>query len=178
MAYLRFAAPNWPPAEPLASLRGPEWRLLMATGVAVAGCLATSILCRLWARRNASGRNWGLARLLTGTAAATALSALGILLWSGDLPDPRAHALGATVAALVFYAALHVGIGGVIIVASVIRRALGARAGPLRGGAAGGRPPHRWLTGWAGRSATVAVQRPVENGPPGWRAVLALTRRG
>ncbi len=51
-------------------------------------------------------------------------------------------------------------LGGVIIVASVVRRALGARAGPLRGGAAGGRPPHRWLTGWAGRSATVAVQRP------------------
>ncbi|MRX50674.1 cytochrome ubiquinol oxidase subunit I [Paracoccus sp. S-4012] len=124
VAYLRFASPGWPPPE-AARMRGEtgEMLILLAAGAVVT--LATCVLRRWWVARNAEGGGWGVVPWLTGAVELAAGAALVLLLWSGWLPDPRAHALGATMGALVAYAILHVGVGFLMTVATLIRRMLG-----------------------------------------------------
>ena len=52
-------------------------------------------------------------------------------LIGGVAPPPRQHALGATAAALIFYVALHAGIGLLFLVSNLLRLGAG-RVSPLR----------------------------------------------
>ena len=54
----------------------------------------------------------------------TAIAAVWALI-GGVTPYPRAHALGATAAALLFYVALHAGIGVVFLVSNLLRLGAG-----------------------------------------------------
>ena len=66
-------------------------------------------------------RGWiGLALLALFAAIATTVALIG-----GVTPHPRAHALGATAAALLFYVALHAGIGLFFLVSNLLRLGAG-----------------------------------------------------
>jgi cytochrome c oxidase subunit I+III len=111
--YLWIAAPNWPAAitpEPSRMLA-----LLAVATLAVAAAAARGSL-----RAVATGgraRGWiGLAVLALLAAIA---AAVGLIV--GVAPHPREHALGATAAALLGYAALHAGIGLLFLVSNFLR---------------------------------------------------------
>ncbi len=115
--YLWIAAPNWPPAETFA----PNLRLAVVTIAALAVAAAAA---RLSLRALAAGgmtRGWiGLAML--GLFVAIAADAE---LIAGVVPRPTDHALGATAAALLFYVALHAGIGLLFFVSNLLRLGAG-----------------------------------------------------
>jgi cytochrome c oxidase subunit I+III len=115
--YLWIAAPNWPPAEMFA----PDLRLavIAVAALAVAAAAARGSLRALAA--DGRTRGWiGLAML----ALLVAIAAYGGLI-GGVVPRPTEHALGATAAALLFYVALHAGIGLLFLVSNVLRLGAG-----------------------------------------------------
>jgi cytochrome c oxidase subunit I+III len=74
-----------------------------------------------------SSRSWiGLALLALLAAIAACVGLMG-----GIAPSPREHALGATAAALIFYVAVHAGIGLLFLVSNLLRLRAG-RVSPLR----------------------------------------------
>jgi cytochrome c oxidase subunit I+III len=115
--YLWIAAPNWPAAtapEPSRMLA----LVAMAT-LAVAAAAARGSMRAVAAGGKAGG--WiGLAML-----ALLAAIALAVGLIFGVVPHPREHALGATAAALLFYVALHAGIGVLFLVSNFLRLGAG-----------------------------------------------------
>jgi cytochrome c oxidase subunit I+III len=115
--YLWISAPNWPPTTVL-----EPSRVLALVTVAALGLAAATARGSL--RALASGgavRGWiGLAMLALFAAIAAAGAQIG-----GVTPYPRAHALGATAAALLFYVALHAGIGVVFLVSNLLRLGAG-----------------------------------------------------
>ena len=115
--YLWISAPNWPPATVLAPSR-----VLALVAVAALGLAAAAARGSLRALAGSGAvRGWiGLAML----ALFAAIAAAGALI-GGVTPNPRAHALGATAAALLFYVALHAGIGVVFLVSNLLRLGAG-----------------------------------------------------
>jgi cytochrome c oxidase subunit I+III len=121
--YLWIAAPNWPAAVTPA----PSLGLVLAAlaGLAIAAAAARGSLRTLAA--GGSARGWiGLALLALLAAIA---ACLGLL--EGVTPPARDHALGATAAALIFYVAVHGGIGLLFLVSNLLRLGAG-RVSPLR----------------------------------------------
>ncbi|MDO5659111.1 MAG: cbb3-type cytochrome c oxidase subunit I, partial [Paracoccus sp. (in: a-proteobacteria)] len=120
--YLRFAAPNWPAPE---GPRGPQ-DLLMLAGLIGAGlAVVAAVLQRGLIAANRKDQGFGLWASVILAAQIGAAGGLAFMLASGAMPDPRGHALGATQAALVFYAALHCGIGALFTLASIMRKGAG-----------------------------------------------------
>ena len=115
--YLWISAPNWPPA----TVFEPS-RVLALVAVAALGLAAAAARGSLRALAGGSAvRGWiGLAML----ALFAAIAAAGTLI-GGITPYPRAHALGATAAALLFYVALHAGIGVVFLVSNLLHLGAG-----------------------------------------------------
>jgi cytochrome c oxidase subunit I+III len=115
--YLWISAPNWPPAA------APEPNLLLAL-VALAALGVAAAAARGPLRGLAAGgtaRGWiGLAMI----ALLVSIAAAAGLIW-GVTPHPREHALGATASALLFYVALHAGIGALFLVSNLLRLAAG-----------------------------------------------------
>jgi cytochrome c oxidase subunit I+III len=97
-------------------------RLLALVAVAALGLAAAAARGSLRALAGGGAvRGWiGLAML----ALFAAIAAAGALI-GGVTPYPRAHALGATAAALLFYVALHAGIGVVFLVSNLLRLGAG-----------------------------------------------------
>ena len=121
--YLWIAAPNWPAAATPA----PDLMLALAAIVAlvVAAAAARGSLRALAA--GGSARGWiALAILALLAAIAACVSLIG-----GIAPPPREHALGATAAALLFYVAVHAGIGLLFLVSNLLRLGAGL-VSPLR----------------------------------------------
>ena len=86
-------------------------------------CAAAAAGMQRWLlSRAAAGYRWGLLPWVLGAAQAVTVAALLFLLASGRLPDPRAHALGATMAALVAYALVHVAVSGLMTLTAMLRR--------------------------------------------------------
>ena len=115
--YLWIAAPNWPAAVAPA----PSLALALGTlaALAIAAVAARGSLRAL--ATGASARGWiGFTMLALLAAIAGA-----VLLIDGVTPSPREHALGATAAALLGYAALHAGIGLLFLVSNLLRLGAG-----------------------------------------------------
>ncbi len=115
--FLWISAPNWPPVA------APEPNLLLAL-VAVAALVVAAFAGRGSLRAVAAGsapQGW------IGIAAAALLAAIVVIvvLIGGIIPHPREHALGATAAALLGYAALHAAIGLLFLVSNLMRFASG-----------------------------------------------------
>jgi len=115
--YLWIAAPNWPPAETFA----PDLRLAVIT-IAALAVAAVGARVSLWAL--AAG---GMTRIWIGLAMLGLLVAIAAdaALIAGVVPRPTEHALGATAAALLFYVALHAGIGLLFFVSNLLRLGAG-----------------------------------------------------
>jgi cytochrome c oxidase subunit I+III len=115
--YLWISAPNWPPA----AAPGPD-RVLALVAVAALGIAAVAARGSLRAlAAGGAARGWiGLAML-----ALVAAIAADAALIDGVTPHPREHALGATAAALLFYVALHAGIGLLFLVSNLLRLGAG-----------------------------------------------------
>ena len=115
--YLWIAAPNW-----TAAIR-PEPNLMLAVGTLLALLLAAAAARGSLRAVTAGGRagGWiGLAGLALLAAVATAVGQI-----AGVVPHPREHALGATAAALIFYVALHAGIGLLFLISNSLRLGAG-----------------------------------------------------
>ncbi|RZU01256.1 cytochrome c oxidase subunit I [Rivibacter subsaxonicus] len=111
--YLWLAGANWqamPPPEPSRLLA-----LAAIAGLAVAAVAARASLKAVVVGRSASG-SIGLTALALLAAVAAVVG-----LIAGVTPHPREHALGATAAALLFYVALHAGIGLLFLLSNVLR---------------------------------------------------------
>ena len=121
VAYLRFAAPNWPPVDGF----GARGDMTLPMLVAVAAMVLAASLSALWTRAVAAGRDWTVLAMGVLAVQLVAGGALAWLLASGAMPDPRGHAYGATLAALVFYAAAHAGIGALFTLTAILRRFAG-----------------------------------------------------
>lgn len=127
--YLRLTAPNWPPPPEAMALRGPG--VTLAALAATALILVAAAVSRATIRANGRGAPKG--RWMAGTAVPLAAAALGFwLMASGHLPDPRAHALGATLNGLAGYVTVHAAIG-LAMLASNARRSAGGWTSPRRG---------------------------------------------
>ncbi|MDO5528516.1 MAG: cytochrome c oxidase subunit I [Paracoccus sp. (in: a-proteobacteria)] len=124
--YLRFAAPNWPPL-PEFGPRGDQMAVIGGGAIAAVAGLVLMGLQRWLNAQNRAGGDWSAAGLAA--IAVQIAGALGLtwMLASGAMPDPRAHAFGASQAALVFYAAFHFGVGALFNLAAILR----ARAGRI-----------------------------------------------
>jgi cytochrome c oxidase subunit I+III len=115
--YLWISAPNWPPAAVA------EPNRILALG-AVAALVAGTVAARGSLRAVAAGgtaRGWiavAMLALFAGIAAVVGMIA-------GVGPHPRVHALGATASALLFYIALHAGIGLLFLVSNLLRLGAG-----------------------------------------------------
>jgi len=115
--YLWISAPNWPPAMALEPSR--PLALVAVAALALAAAAARGSLRAL--AGGGAVRGWiGLALLALFAAIATTVALIG-----GVTPHPRAHALGATAAALLFYVALHAGIGLFFLVSNLLRLGAG-----------------------------------------------------
>jgi cytochrome c oxidase subunit I+III len=115
--YLWISAPNWPPAV----APDPDLRLALAALaalVAAAGCGRGSLRA---GGRGGAPRGW---MALAALALLGAIAAVVVLI-GGVLPDPRAHALGATAAALLGYVALHAFIGLLFLLSNSLRLGAG-----------------------------------------------------
>ena len=115
--YLWIAAPNW-----TAAIK-PEPNLMVAVGtfaaLLVAAAAARGSLRAVTVGDRAGG--WiGLAVLALLVAIASAVGQI-----AGVVPHPREHALGATAAALIFYVALHAGIGLLFLISNTLRLGTG-----------------------------------------------------
>ena len=115
--YLWISAPNWPPA----TVFEPN-RLLALAAVAALGLAAAAARGSLRAVvTDGTVRGWiGLAMLALFAAIAAAAALIAEVV-----PHPRTHALGATAAALLFYVALHAGIGLLFLVSNLLRLGAG-----------------------------------------------------
>lgn len=115
--YLWIAAPNWTTA-----IR-PEPNLTFAVGTLL-GLLVAAAAGRGSLRAVAAGgkaRGWiGLAMLALVVAIVAAVGQI-----TSVMPHPREHALGATAAALIFYVALHAGIGLFFLLSNILRLGAG-----------------------------------------------------
>jgi cytochrome c oxidase subunit I+III len=111
--YLWMSAPNWPPSA------APEPNRLLAFGVVAALFLAATG-ARGSRRALAAG---GTARIWIGLAMLALVAAIAVTagLIAGVTPAPHVHALGATAAALLFYVALHAGIGLLFLGSNFLR---------------------------------------------------------
>jgi cytochrome c oxidase subunit I+III len=111
--YLWISAPNWPPA----AAPKPDHTLVL---VAVAALSVAAVAARLSMRALAGG---GMARGWIGLAAIALLAGIAADggLIGGVTPHPREHALGATASALLFYIALHAGIGVLFLASNLLR---------------------------------------------------------
>jgi cytochrome c oxidase subunit I+III len=111
--YLWLTAPNWPPAQHFS----PDVRFAAAGFVAL---VAAAGAARRSLRALAAGgatRGWiGLAMLGLLAAIAAVVGLIG-----GIVPRPTEHALGATAAALLFYVAMHAGIGLLFLLSNLLR---------------------------------------------------------
>ncbi|HEY2257021.1 MAG TPA: cytochrome c oxidase subunit I, partial [Variovorax sp.] len=111
--YLWIAAPNWP-----ASL-APQASSLLIFG-AIAALVVAAVAARGSLRTTAAGgksQGW----IVIAMIALVAAIAAAVLLISGLVPRPTAHALGATAAALIGYVALHAGIGLLFLLSNLLR---------------------------------------------------------
>ena len=115
--FLWISAPNWPPAV----TSEPDFlhALLALGGLAVAALAARGALRAL--ERGGAPVAW------QGLAAAALLAAMAVTVVKilDVVPDPRAHALGATAAALLAYVVLHAGIGLLFLLSNKLRLAAG-----------------------------------------------------
>ena len=115
--YLWIAAPNWPAGV------APDPSRLLALG-AVAALALAAVASRRSLRALAEGgetRGWIFLAMLAVLAGIA--SVVGMI--ADVTPNPREHALGATAAALLFYVALHAGIGLLFLVSNLLRLAGG-----------------------------------------------------
>jgi cytochrome c oxidase subunit I+III len=115
--FLWISAPNWPPAA------APEPNLLLVL-TAVAALAVAAGAARGSLRAGGSGgapQGWIALALLALFAAIAAL----VVLIGGVAPHPREHALGASAAALLGFAALHAGIGVLFLLSNLLRLAAG-----------------------------------------------------
>jgi len=117
--YLWISASNWPPAQAFAPSVG--FALAVVAALMVATIAARRSLRTLSA--GASPHAW----LILAFIALMAAIAMDVWLISRIVPRPNVHALGATVAALLGYVALHAGIGILFLVSNAMR----LRAGRL-----------------------------------------------
>jgi cytochrome c oxidase subunit I+III len=115
--YLWISAPHWPPA----SIAEPDFRLAL---VAVAA-LALAAAAARGALRALATNGAARGRIILGTLALVAVIAAAAALIAGLRPPPRAHALGASTAALLFYVALHAGIGILFLFSNLLRLGAG-----------------------------------------------------
>jgi cytochrome c oxidase subunit I+III len=121
--YLWIAAPNWPAA----ATPVPDFKLALAAIVALAVAVVAARQSMRALAAGGSSRSWiGLALLALLAAIAACVGLMG-----GIAPSPREHALGATAAALIFYVAVHAGIGLLFLVSNLLRLRAG-RVSPLR----------------------------------------------
>lgn len=115
--YLWIAAPNWTTA-----IR-PEPDLMLAFGTLLA-LLVAAAASRGSLRAVATG---GSASGWIGLAMLALIAAIGaaVAQITSVMPHPREHALGATAAALIFYVALHAGIGLCFLLSNILRQGAG-----------------------------------------------------
>jgi len=115
--YLWISAPNWPPAQTFA----PDLRLALA---AIAALLVAATAARGSLRSLVAGgmtRGWiGLAALGLVVAIALVVGLIG-----NTVPRPTEHALGATVAALLAFIALHAAVGLLFLLSNLLRLGAG-----------------------------------------------------
>jgi cytochrome c oxidase subunit I+III len=111
--YLWIAAPNWTAALT------PQPNLMLAVGTTVALLVAAGAARGSLRAVIAGGRASGWIAL----AVLALVAAIATAVWqiAGVVPHPREHALGATAAALIFYVALHAGIGLLFLISNTLR---------------------------------------------------------
>ncbi|MBB1490925.1 cytochrome c oxidase subunit I [Paracoccus sp. MC1854] len=128
--YLRLTAPGWPPPPEAMAMRGPGVALAALAAVLLIAVAAG--LSRATIRANDKGEPKGRWMLFTAGALAVATALVFWLPASGHLPDPRVHALGATLNGLAAYVFVHAAIGLAILASNAFRSA-GGWTSPRRG---------------------------------------------
>jgi cytochrome c oxidase subunit I+III len=111
--YLWISAPNWPPAQGFA----PSVEL----AVAVVAALIAAAVAAHRALHTLSAGGSPRAGLTVAFLALLVAIAMDVWLISRVVPRPTEHALGATVAALLGYVALHVGVGILFLISNAMR---------------------------------------------------------
>jgi cytochrome c oxidase subunit I+III len=117
--YLWISAPNWPAAQRFAP------SVVLAVGV-VAALIVAAVAARMSLHALSAGASPRVGLALAFLALLAAI-AMDVWLISRVVPRPNEHALGATVAALLGYVALHAGVGILFLISNAMR----LRAGRL-----------------------------------------------
>lgn len=113
--YLWLVAPNWPPPEVIS--------LGWIAPILILGFAMTGLLALATDKANARGAS---PIPLIAINALLYLVVIAVLAWlMATLPDPRSHAHAATTFALLFYGALHAGIGMLFLINATIKHAKG-----------------------------------------------------
>jgi cytochrome c oxidase subunit I+III len=115
--YLWIAGPNWTAAV------APEANLMLAIGTFVALGAAAGAARGSLRAVTTGGRAGGWIALAVLALFAAIATAVGQIV--GVVPHPQEHALGATAAALIFYVALHAGIGLLFLISNILRLGAG-----------------------------------------------------